>query len=128
MKIELAVDVVEVLSNPNTVSGCQNRLALMRVGVYAFDCLRTNEEWINESELAAGGNYLAHEEGVWGENAPATGVFYRPIAKQEADEIADRQLEKNRVKSCRSRMQGRFQIVVGSGSRIAAAIITSQMF
>ena len=41
--------------------------------------------------------HLAHEEGVWGKNAPSTGVFYRPIAKQEADEIAERHLNEYRV-------------------------------
>jgi hypothetical protein len=42
--------------------------------------------------------HLAYEEGVWceeiGENRSGTGVFYRPIAREEADEIAVRHLNK----------------------------------
>ncbi len=44
---------------------------------------------------------LAYEKGVWceenGEHGVPTGIYYRPIPKEEADEIADRHLNKYRV-------------------------------
>ena len=45
--------------------------------------------------------HLAYEEGVWceerGDNGSGTGIYYRPISKVEADEIAAQHLNQYRV-------------------------------